>query len=60
MMLSQMFYGLHPADMSCLELTIVRLELYSNLLVPHIYICRVLVCFGSHLIILRSVKRAIK
>ena len=39
MMLSQIFYGLHPADMSCLELTIVRLELYSNLLVPHIYIC---------------------
>ena len=44
--------------MSCLELTIVKLEIYSNLLVAHTFVCRLLICFLSDLIIFISVKRA--
>ena len=36
--------------MSSSELKIVRLELSSNLLVPHVFSCRVLVFFASHTI----------
>ena len=36
--------------MSCLELTIVRLELPSNLLVAHAFVWRVLIYFVSHVI----------
>ena len=36
--------------MSCLELTIVRLELSSNLLVAHAFVWRVLIYFVSHVI----------
>ena len=43
MMLSQGFYVMYPADMSYLELTLVRLELSSNLLVPYAFSCQVLV-----------------
>ena len=44
--------------MSCLELTIVKLEIYSNLLVAHTFVFRLLICFLSDLIIFISVKRA--
>ena len=37
--------------MSYLELTIVRLELSSNLLVPHAFAFRILVSFVSHVTI---------
>ena len=37
--------------MYCLELTIVRLDLSSNLLTPHAFACRILVWFVSYIII---------
>ena len=44
--------------MSCLELTLVRLELSSNLLVPQAFPCQVFVCFLIHRIIFGSDERA--
>ena len=43
MMLSQGSYEVYQQAMSYLELTLVRLELSSNLLVPYAFSCQVLV-----------------
>ena len=41
---------------SCLESTLTRQELSSNLLVPHAFSCQVLVCFLIHGIFLAVAK----
>ena len=42
---------------SCLESTLTRQELSSNLLVPHAFSCQVLVCFLIHGIFFGSGER---
>ena len=43
--------GFTQKAMSCSELTIARLELSNNLLLPPAFACLVLVCFVSHVTI---------
>ena len=45
--------------LSCLEVTVVRLELSSDLLVPRAFACRVLVCLVSHVIIFRECRKSL-
>ena len=40
--------------MSALELTLIRLELFTNFLVPYVFACRLLVTFIINLIIFLS------